>query len=91
MHFFAILLAGGGDKNERLIQICKQLNCNYYISGPSAKTYIDVKAFNENHILLFFSNLKRNRKSAIIIREPPTGVIGPKNFVTEFPEKRFSK
>lgn len=43
-----------GDKNERLIEICKQLNCNYYLSGPAAKSYMDSKLFTENDITVEF-------------------------------------
>jgi glutaredoxin-related protein len=39
-----------GDKNERLVQIIKQLNCDHYISGPAAKDYMDLKMFNDNVI-----------------------------------------
>lgn len=37
-----------GDKQERLVQACKQLNADTYISGPAAKSYIDERLF-ENH------------------------------------------
>lgn len=43
-----------GDKNERLIQIIKQLNCNHYLSGPAAKSYMDIKLFNDNDITVDF-------------------------------------
>jgi hypothetical protein len=41
-----------GDKIERLIDLCKQANATEYLSGPSAKEYIDEKPFVENHIKL---------------------------------------
>ncbi|WAC01925.1 WbqC family protein [Lacinutrix neustonica] len=43
-----------GDKNEKLIQICKQLNCNHYISGPAAKAYMDLSLFEKNNISVEF-------------------------------------
>ena len=36
------------DKNLRLIEICKKSDADIYLSGPSAKDYLDSKAF-ENH------------------------------------------
>ncbi len=43
-----------GDKNEKLVQICKQLNCSHYISGPAAKTYMDMQLFKHNNITVEF-------------------------------------
>ena len=42
----------GDGKTERLINICKQSNSNIYLSGPSAKNYIDEALFTENSINL---------------------------------------
>ena len=39
-------------KNERLIALCKQAQATEYISGPSAKGYIDEKLFQQEHIRL---------------------------------------
>ncbi len=39
-------------KTERLIDLCKQTKASEYISGPSAKSYIDEKLFIENNIKL---------------------------------------
>ncbi|MFM7681277.1 MAG: WbqC family protein [Bacteroidota bacterium] len=39
-----------GDKNERLIEAVKKLNGTHYISGPSAKSYLDVKKFEAESI-----------------------------------------
>ena len=33
------------DRSERLIEICRQLNATRYLSGPSAKAYIDEQQF----------------------------------------------
>ena len=45
-------LNGTGVKTERLIKILKQIGANHYISGPSAKDYIDTEAFSNNNIEL---------------------------------------
>lgn len=37
-------------KNEKLISLCKQTKANYYLSGPSAKDYIDEKLFEAENI-----------------------------------------
>ncbi|MCL9809100.1 WbqC family protein [Flavobacterium luminosum] len=40
----------GVGKSERLINLCKQADASVYLSGPSAKDYIDEVLFNENKI-----------------------------------------
>jgi hypothetical protein len=42
------------DKNDRLISLCKQASASSYLSGPSAKNYIDEKIFDEEGIRLTF-------------------------------------
>ena len=37
-------------KNERLVDLCKQMGASEYISGPAAKNYIDENAFAEQGI-----------------------------------------
>jgi len=37
-------------KNERLVDLCRQMGASEYISGPSAKNYIDENAFAEQGI-----------------------------------------
>ena len=44
----------GIGKTERLIQICKEAGANEYISGPSAKGYIDEDLFATNNIKLTY-------------------------------------
>jgi hypothetical protein len=39
-------------KTERLIDLCKQTHASVYLSGPSAKNYLDEKLFNDNDIIL---------------------------------------
>jgi hypothetical protein len=46
------LTAITGTKTDRLIQILQQIGADYYISGPSAKTYIDNKKFMDAGISL---------------------------------------
>jgi len=41
-----------GTKDDKLIQICKKLNADYYISGPAAKNYIVNEKFENNNIEL---------------------------------------
>jgi hypothetical protein len=36
-----------GDRTERLVSILKALGCDHYISGPSAKAYIEPERFAE--------------------------------------------
>ncbi|WP_324171527.1 WbqC family protein [Sulfurimonas sp.] len=44
----------GGDKNDRLINICKHFNASSYYSGKAAKNYINKKLFDNNKIELVF-------------------------------------
>lgn len=39
-------------KTERLVDLCLQSNATHYLSGPSAKDYIDEKLFDKNQISL---------------------------------------
>jgi len=39
-----------GDKIERLVDACKKLNADTYLSGPVAKNYINEARFTENNI-----------------------------------------
>jgi len=36
-----------GDRNERLIGLCRQAGASTYVSGPSAAAYLDVDAFRD--------------------------------------------
>lgn len=38
------------DRNVRLVELCSQLGVNKYLSGPSAKVYIDERLFQEKGI-----------------------------------------
>jgi hypothetical protein len=39
-----------GGKTERLVNLCKQLHATEYLSGPAAKSYLDVSAFESENI-----------------------------------------
>lgn len=41
-----------GTKDDKLLNICKKLNANHYLSGPAAKDYIEVEKFSSNNIEL---------------------------------------
>jgi hypothetical protein len=47
-----------GDKNEKIIDACNKTNSNIYISGPSAKNYINESLFQENQIEIKWMNYK---------------------------------
>ena len=44
------------DKTERLVDICKHLQADIYLSGPGGKDYLDVEKFKENGIKLEFQD-----------------------------------
>ena len=41
-----------GDRNFRLLEACKKLNADVYISGPAAKNYLDIEMFNKENIIV---------------------------------------
>jgi len=43
-----------GKKTDRLIRILKRTGGNEYISGPGAKSYIEIEKFNDNGITLYW-------------------------------------
>ena len=43
-------------RNARVIEICKQVEADYYLSGPAAKSYIDESQFEEAGIELKFKD-----------------------------------
>ena len=45
-------LLNEGVKGMRLINICKQLDGDYYLSGPAARDYIIEKEFDDANITL---------------------------------------
>jgi hypothetical protein len=40
----------GGDRNERLLQICKTLGADRYLSGAAARSYLALELFERNGI-----------------------------------------
>ena len=36
-------LSFSGDRTERLVQLCKAVGATHYLSGPSARQYLDIK------------------------------------------------
>jgi hypothetical protein len=48
-------LALTGAKNERLIQLLREVGATHYISGPSARDYIDAEAFARASITLEYA------------------------------------
>lgn len=38
------------EKTERLLHICKHLNADIYLSGPAAKSYLDLDLFRQHNI-----------------------------------------
>ena len=40
----------GADKNENLLEICKDCHATDYISGPAAKSYLDMALFQQEDI-----------------------------------------
>jgi hypothetical protein len=45
-----------GNKDDKLIEICKQLEATTYLSGPAAQSYIDDNKFKESNINLSYIN-----------------------------------
>jgi len=45
-----------GTKDDKLINICRELNADIYLSGPSAKAYIDESKFKKNNIELRYKS-----------------------------------
>lgn len=45
-------------KTQRLIDICKKLNADTYLSGDGGRDYLDEKKFHENNINLIYQNYR---------------------------------
>lgn len=55
-----------GNRNTRLLNICKTLNCDTYYSGPAAKSYMDEKMFLDEGIEVKYydySNFKEYKQN----------------------------
>lgn len=53
-----------GDKSKRLLSICKQSNADVYVSGPTAKNYLNAKMFEEEGISVEWMNYQGYEKYA---------------------------
>ena len=51
-------LATSGASNEKLIQICKAVGANTYVSGTGAKDYMDKRLFEANGISVVYQESK---------------------------------
>lgn len=45
-----------GRKSDKIVNICKYFNADHYISGPSAKNYIEAEKFNSAGIQLIYKD-----------------------------------
>lgn len=61
-----------GDKQEKLIQACKILNADIYLSGPAAKDYIEIEKFEKENISIEWMNYS-NYKEYKQLSEPFEG------------------
>jgi hypothetical protein len=52
----------GGDRTEKLINICKQCNATIYISGPAAKSYFDEQLANKENIQVKWMNYENYKE-----------------------------
>lgn len=48
------LKKSGSKDGEKIIEICKELDCNQMLNGPSSKAFMDEKKFQDNHIQLSY-------------------------------------
>ena len=55
------------DKNLRLVEIVKKLNCDTYVSSPKAKNYLDEKVFMSEGIKVEWFNYSNNLDNLSII------------------------
>jgi len=46
--------SAGSDRNTRLIDMCRAVHADRYLSGPAARDYLDVKAFAASNIAVEF-------------------------------------
>ena len=49
-------LSIAGGKTERLVELCKKVGADEYISGPAAGDYLDTKLFENNNIKISWMN-----------------------------------
>jgi hypothetical protein len=63
------LSAGSGDRQFRLIEICKALGGNYLYEGRSGQNYIDIKLFRSNGITVEFQNYQHPGYNQLWMKE----------------------
>lgn len=56
--YFESELNISGEKTERIINICKKLNADTYLSGAGGKDYLDSQAFKKESIKLVYQDFK---------------------------------
>lgn len=49
----------GEGKSQKLIEVCKKFGINEYLTGPAAKSYIDLKLFSQNGIIVKFFEFEK--------------------------------
>lgn len=52
-----------GAKTERLVNICKTVSADTYLSGPGGKNYMDLSLFEKNGIKVIFQDFKHPQYS----------------------------
>jgi hypothetical protein len=45
-----------GDRSERLLNLCRDLGATHYLSGDSARAYLDVGLFHSNQVEVIWQN-----------------------------------
>jgi hypothetical protein len=56
-----------GDRNEKLVDACQKLSATHYLSGPAAKSYLNVDLFNQSGIQvkwMDYSNYPKYQQSS---------------------------
>jgi len=53
-HFSSELAIQNNDRQERLIEICKKMDCDTFYEGSSGKDYIDIYLFKKHGITVIF-------------------------------------
>lgn len=54
-----------GDRNERLIRICRHFGAGHYLSGNAAKVYVDLEAFAASGISVEWQDYEHPRYSQL--------------------------
>ncbi len=53
---FSSELGISGKGSDRILNICKNLSCDTYLSGASGKNYLNLEDFSKNNIIVQFQN-----------------------------------